>query len=487
LEPFTLEHFCQYASLLVYDDGSRREPEPWQLWLAEDLFRRHAGGAAEFKRHLWIVPEGNGKTTFTGILGLYGADYSESPWIPIGAAAAKQAKIMYQQMAGFVQRTPGMLERFECLDGIKLIRSLRNAGPGIEVFAHDPKTGDGVIPFPYGLLDELHRHPDMRLWNLWGGKLRKRGAQLVGISTGGEPDTEFENMRDEIRRRARVKEYDGAHLRAEGSGEILHEWMVLKDEDCSDMEAVKAANPLSMITVETLAEDFGLISDLGDWKRLKCNRPTRSHKSAISDKEWDDAQTEERFPAGASIDVGVDIAFKWDTTALVPLWKAPKFRLLGEAKILVPPRDGSSLHPDVIKQALLDLGADYRIETVVMDMERAADIAHWIEDEMGVTVIDRGQSNKFAVADYNSFMDGLRNKTVKHTGDPGLRAHVLHAIARQLPGGDYRFDRHSSVRQNVRAQDRRVIDALTAAAMVVEHSTRGPVKKSVYEERYAAA
>jgi hypothetical protein len=32
-----------------------------------------------------------------------------------------------------------------------------------------------------------------------------------------------------------------------------------------------------------------------------------------------------------------------------------------------------------------------------------------------------------------------------------------------------------------------VIDALTAAAMVVEHSTRGPVKKSVYEERYAAA
>jgi phage terminase large subunit-like protein len=171
LEPFTLEHFCQYASLLVYDDGSRREPEPWQLWLAEDLFRRHAGGAAEFKRHLWIVPEGNGKTTFTGILGLYGADYSESPWIPIGAAAAKQAKIMYQQMAGFVQRTPGMLERFECLDGIKLIRSLRNAGPGIEVFAHDPKTGDGVIPFPYAMVDELHRHPDMRLWNLWGGKL----------------------------------------------------------------------------------------------------------------------------------------------------------------------------------------------------------------------------------------------------------------------------------------------------------------------------
>ena len=145
------------------------------------------------------------------------------------------------------------------------------------------------------------------------------------------------------------------------------------------------------------------------------------------------------------------------------------------------------MHPDVIKQAMLDLCTDYRVETVVMDMERAADIAAWIEDEVGVTVIDRAQTNKLAVADFNAFMDGLRNGTLKHTGDQGLQSHVLHAIARQLPGGDYRFDRHSSVRQNVREQDRRVIDALTAAAMVVEHSTRYKPKRSVYEDRYAPA
>jgi phage terminase large subunit-like protein len=310
LEPFTLEHFRRYASLLVYDDDSQREPEAWQLGLADDLFKRRPDGWPVFKRNLWIVPEGNGKTTFTALLALYGADYASAPWIPIGAASTKQAKIMYEQAAGFVRRTPGMLERFECLDGIKLIRSLRNPGPGIEIYAHDPNTGDGVIPWPYGFLDELHRHPDMRLWNLWGGKLRKRKAQLVGITTGGEPDTPFEDMRDKIRRRATEKAYDGAYLRAEGKGEVLHEWMVLKDADCSDMEAVKAANPLSTITVETLTEDFALVDDLGDWKRLKCDRPTRSHKSAITDKEWDDAEVEDEIPAGASVDVGFDVAFK---------------------------------------------------------------------------------------------------------------------------------------------------------------------------------
>jgi phage terminase large subunit-like protein len=482
VEPFTVEHFKAYASLLVYDDGERREPEPFQLLKVADIF-------AGVKRNLWIVPEGNGKTTFVGILALYGADYTESPWIPVGAAAAKQAKILYQQAAGFVNRTPGMQDRFECLDGIKLIRSKRNPGPGIEIYAHDPKTGDGVIPAPFALLDELHRHPDMRLWELWAGKLRKRNAQIIGISTGGEPETPFENLRDEVRRRATDRKRDGAYLRAAAPGEVMHEWMVAKDEDCSDMAAVKAANPLSSITVETLAEDFATVSDLGEWKRLKCNRPTRSSQSAITDKEWDDAQSAEEIPAGAPVDVGLDVAFKRDTTAFVPLFKHSKFRLLGPATILVPPRDGSSIHPDEIKNAMMDLTDSYRVETVVMDMHRAEDISHWIEDELGIPVVDHDHQRATThVQDYLAFTEGLRNGTLKHTGDPGLRAHVLHAIAHRLPGGDYRFRRPMAGRQ-VRGveQDRRVIDALSAAAMVVEHSNRAPAKRSVYEDRYAAA
>jgi len=264
--------------------------------------------------------------------------------------------------------------------------------------------------------------------------------------------------------------------------------MVASDDQCTDMAVVKAANPLSTITEATLAEDFASPTrDLGEWKRLKCNRPTRSVQSAITDKEWDDAQVEDEFPAGAEIDAGLDVAFKWDTTALVPLYQGPKYRLLGPAKVLVPPRDGTSMHPDVIKDAVLELQDQFRLRTVVMDVHNAEDIAAWIEDELGVTVIDRQQGNKAMVADYNAFMDGLRNGTLRHTGCPDLRSHVLHAVARRLPGGDYRFDRPSTVRSNVRAQDRRVIDALTAAAMVVEHSNRAKPVSSVYEDRYATA
>lgn len=476
-KPFTAEHFRAYVDLLVFDDGERRGLEPWQMQIARDIFKGY--------REVWlVVPEGNGKSTLIAALALYGADYCDSPWIPIGASSAKQARIIYDQAEGFVQRTEGMDTRFRCFGGYKLIRSKRNGGIGIEVFAADAGTGDGVIPYPFALVDELHR-TDMSLYKLWKGKLRKRGGQILGISTAGEPETPFENTRDAIRRLATKRKRTGSHLRAEGEGLVLHEWMVPADEKCGDMKAVKAANPLAAITVETLRQDYeSPTMDLGEWKRLKCNRPTRSVHTAISDKEWDDAQTEAEIPEGEPVLCGLDVGWKWDTTALQPLWKGERFRLLGPPVVITPPRDGSSMHPDEIKHAFYEILDTNPIETLVMDIHRAEDIAAWVEDELAVTVIDRGQSNQFAVADYNAFMDGLRNGTLKHTGDREQRRQVLNAIARRLPGGDYRFDRPSAVRANKREQDRRVIDVLSAAAMVVEFSNRRqPPRRSVYEDR----
>jgi phage terminase large subunit-like protein len=138
----------------------------------------------------------------------------------------------------------------------------------------------------------------------------------------------------------------------------------------------------------------------------------------------------------------------------------------------------------VVKDAFLRFDADYSITVVVMDMSRAEDIAHWIEDTLGVTVVDRPQGNPNHVADYEAFMDGVRNNTLKHTGHEGLLSHMRNAVARRLPGGDHRFERPSSNRQNVKEQDRRVIDALTAAAMAVHHSTLDKPSRSVYDDRF---
>lgn len=432
-----------------------------------------------------ITPEANSKSTFLAMLCLYGAHFSDDPWIPVGAAAARQAKIIFTQAKGFVDRTPDLSNYFKCLDGYKVIRPKGRSGIGIEIYAHDPNTGDGVIPWPFACLDELHRHPDLRLYSLWLGKLRKRGAQLLAASTAGEPNSPFENLRDQIRDRTTKRTRDRAYLRAEGGGLVLHEYMVQSDEECKDMKKVKEANPLSTVTVKVLQEQYDSPTrDDGDWKRLKCNRPARSAQSAITDKEWDEAEVSvKEWDDAQLLTVGFDYAPKWDCTAWVPLWKGPKYRLIGPSAIIVPPRNGNLVDLDVIKNAFLDMTADRTVSEVVMDISRCTDLIPWLEDDLGLQIVEWGTSNKFAVEDFNAVTEGLRNGTLKHTGDPGLRHHAMNAIARRLPGGDYRFDRPTPSRGSVLGQDQRVVDALTAMGMAVSWSNREETTESVWNTR----
>jgi ABC-type phosphate/phosphonate transport system substrate-binding protein len=93
-----------------------------------------------------------------------------------------------------------------------------------------------------------------------------------------------------------------------------------------------------------------------------------------------------------------------------------------------------AIHPDEIKHEFVELTSGFELQTVVMDTSKAEDLASWIEDEMGVTVVDRQQTNKMACEDYEAVMEGLRNGTLKHVADVGLRSHALNAIAQAAAG-----------------------------------------------------
>lgn len=466
LEPFTLEHFHSWIDEceLELDNGDDWQPEGFQDEIAADIF-------GDF-REIWaILPEGNAKTTLMAGIALYCGDHAVQPWIPIGAASRDQAEIMFGQAAGFVERSAVLKRRFRVYEGYRKIKCLRTGGRGIKVYPWDPRSGDGVIPFPIAFCDELHRHEDLRLYRLWKGKLGKRGGKIAAISTAGDPGSEFEEQRETIRNKAHLRERDGSHLRAVGTKLVYHEWMLGDVKQARDLDAVKGANPLATITTEYLAEKLGSETlDFGeDWLRLTCNIPARSSQVAIPEANWDALETDERIPEGERQLVGADFAFAADTTALVPLWpRDPEFMLLGTPEILTPPRDGTLLDVEEIKAAFTRLNDRNPIDVVVMDKSRAEDIAAWLEHELGVaTVIDRTQDNVFAVMDYDRWMEGMRTRALRHTGDRELRRHVLNAIARRMPGDKHRFDRPSTSR-NTRAgrQERRVVDALTAASAV---------------------
>lgn len=473
-EPFTLAHFRKWSQGLICLDANDQEIpfvlEDFQASFVEDLLT----GVAE----AWfILPEGNGKTTLIAAIVLYHIEFKREAWVPVAAASREQAEIAYRQAAGFVERSPSLRDRFRCFDGYRKIvfkgggEKITSRSPKMQIFAADQKTGDGVIP-TLAIVDEPHRQPDMGLYRTWSGKLQKRRGQIVAISTAGEPGSEFEEARERIRQTGTVVERTETFLRVRSARIVLHEWAVPEKGNVEDLDLVKRANPFSGVTVEALKEKReSPTMTLDQWLRFTCNLPTRGAKAAITEREWHGAETDERIPEGQAIGAGLDIGWKWDTTALVPLWvRDAEFRLFGPVTVLVPPRDGNMLSPDDVKRAIRDLHARNPLHTLVMDTTHAEDIYKWAESELGIVVIDRGQSNSFAAIDYEKFMEALRNDWLKHSGDVALTTHVLNAVAVTLENGKVKFERPSQSRfGGSRAQAQRVIDALVAAAMV--HTT----------------
>lgn len=475
-EPFSVEHFRGWASRLILDSGEPWQLEPFQESFVADVF-------AGFRECWLIVPEGNGKSTLVAGLVLYHAEFTADAWVPLAASSRDQARIMYRQAKGFVARSPE-LAHFKCFDGYRRI-DFRERGSQIEVFAADERTGDGIIP-TWCVLDELHRHRSLDLYETWRGKLDKRNAQIVVISTAGEPGTEFEEARERIRQQATEAERDETFTRAVYENQlVLHEWAVPESGDVEDLELVKRANPFSGVTTELLRRKReSPTMTVGHWRRFTCNLPTRSEFAAITEQEWYDAGVDEDIPVGEPIDCGLDLGWQWDTTALVPLWwKDAEHRLLGQAVVLVPPRDGSMLDHHLVEAAFIALNKRNPIRRVVMDITRGEQMATWLSAEIGCEVVERPQGLVAQVDEYERFMEALRHHWLRWAKpNQALTQHALNAIARILPKGDAVFARPVEGSRMARGQDRRVIDALKAASMV--HATIASDKVgSVYDDR----
>jgi phage terminase large subunit-like protein len=461
--PSPVEHFAAYCRKLRLDNGERFELEPFQEEVAGDIF-------SGFPETWMIVPEGNGKTTFMAALALYHGDYTESAFVPIGASSREQAEILYRQAEGLVFRTPGLRDRFKCQEGYRRIKCLRTGGR-IQVYAADDRTADGIIP-TLALLDELHRHRNLRLYRTWRGKLLKRDGQIVTISTAGEPGGEFEDTRANIRQMADDVQPDGCHTRAVGDGIVLHDWAVPKTELARDFDVVASANPLASLTPEVLAKKRASPTMTDEhWLRFVCNVATSLAGKGISPEAWD-ALAE----PGLDIDCGLtgfgflDVAFEVDTTGIgVLLWEGEERRLVVDTVVLDPP-----VRESQIVREILDRHERYpNLRGWVMDPNAGAQqMAQMLEDGTHPLQADRdlGPIEFIAHSQRNSTMaeaarrldEAIRNGWLVHTGDRRLRQHVLNAIRKTTGAGaeEYRFDRPRDARTS-----KYPIDLLTGLLM----------------------
>jgi phage terminase large subunit-like protein len=487
LEPFTVEHYERWAYKLVLDSGMPWVLEDFQLSFAQDLF------TCEPQTRCWkLEPEGNGKTTEVAGIGLYHIEFTQSGFCPVAASTREQAEILYRQMEGLVFRSD-LRATFTCQEGYRRIRC-DSMSSRVQVYAADAGAGDGVIPTLF-IIDELHRHKNLSLYRTWCGKLRKRGGKGVVISTAGEPGSEFEDQRAQIKQQAEdagtlVRE--GAFTRATAGKVLLHDWAVPEGADLTDFEVVKQANPLKWVTVEDLKEKYeDPDMTLLHWRRFTCNLAASSGKAQqfIELDAWDAlalARTfddQEFIPPGSIVAVGADGSRTWDTTVIA--WATPERDgvLKVDARVFSVREDvahhvlhdGGTIDFDDVEAFLVDRFDYYSVNEVSYDpryLERSMEIVSARLPDSSIFPCE--PSSVHMRTALQTFYTMAAEGKLRHSGDQVLRAHVANANVER--------GHQSEIRRLTKIKQRLPIDAVPAMAMAVWRAVVGDIE-SVYETR----
>jgi phage terminase large subunit-like protein len=446
-------NFCEQA--LTREDGAPLGLHDFQRKMLGDLF-------AGRRETLILISKKNGKSTLLAGLALFHLCTTPDAECVIAAASRDQASIMLRQAQGFIRRSPWLQERCQVKQREIVHKSL---GGRVRILASDVDTADGVIP-TLALVDELHRHKSADLYGIFRDGLGPRNGQMVTISTAGDDE---QSPLGELRAVAHalpglVREDAYRYVATEEFA--LHEWALDPDEDRSNMAIVKMANPAPWHTVKALKSLHDSPSmKPWQWGRFACGVWMAGEDSAITEKEWRAcADPDCEIPADAKgVYVGIDLGWKWDTTAIVPVWRADgsDIVIVGKPIIVVPPRDGSATASERIWEPIEEIAKRYSEVQFVLDPEAGGEqLAQHIESELGTEPAVHSQKTTPMQLAAQRLSEAISEKRLSHPDDQTLNAHVLAAAAKQ-EGERWKF---------VKAKRKRApIDGVIALAMA--HST----------------
>jgi phage terminase large subunit-like protein len=452
-ETTSLAQFVTFCGNLKLEDGRSFELYPEQKLMLADYFE----GARET---LILIPKKNGKTTLLAALALYHLLHTRDAACFVGAHSKDQATILYRQAGMLVERS-GLEDRARVQKGYRHIESRSDSG-AIRVLAADESTADGVIP-TLALVDELHRHKTDGLYGVFRDGLGPRNGQMLTISTAGDDE---ESPLGLLRTRAHSLpgfKSEGAYHHVHTREFAMHEWALNPDDDREDLAVVARANPAPWQTEAELAirRDSPSMTPW-QWARFACGVWMFGEQGAISEREWRACEDPEAvIPEEATgVIIGVDLGWRWDTTAIVPIWEddAGTF-VVGDTTIIVPPRDGSATDYETIWSVIERLAERYLRPTFVVDPEAGGEqLAQQIDAELEATVIEHSQKPLPMALAAQRLSEAISERRIRHRGDPDLTRHVLAASPKPV-GEGWRF-----VKPRLRTG---VIDGAIALAMAV--------------------
>lgn len=158
---------------------------PWQVFILANIFGwKRADGTRRFREVYIEVARKNGKSTFIAGIGLYMLLADDEPGAEIYSAATKkdQAKIVFDEACNMRKKSPFLASRIAAPRGnLHVVATASKFEPQ----SSEDDTLDGLNS--HGLLiDELHAHPNRKLYDvLYESTKARRQPLCIAITTAG--------------------------------------------------------------------------------------------------------------------------------------------------------------------------------------------------------------------------------------------------------------------------------------------------------------
>lgn len=157
----------------------------WEQFILWNLFGWYkADGYRRFTEAYIAVPRKNGKSTFLAPIGLYMEMADNEPGAQVFTAASKrdQALIIWNEAVAMVKASPLLSKHLKCW---QTAISHAASNSKFQALSSDDDTMSGLNTH-CGLIDELHEHPNRKVYDiLMTSTGARRQALIVEITTAG--------------------------------------------------------------------------------------------------------------------------------------------------------------------------------------------------------------------------------------------------------------------------------------------------------------
>lgn len=436
--------------------------EPFQRDFLVRLYLRWPNGVRRYRRALYGVGKGNGKTPIAAWVGDYEllGTKKTAPRVVCGAASLEQANLVFGDLKAAATGPPDNPSPLRpYVIPYELEVQLKGRAGVAQRIAAVAGTNDGARATVF-IADELHEWEGRtaRVYMIVEGAVAKReDGFTLAISTAGVigSDSPLEPL------------YEYGVKVATGQvadPEFLFVWYEPhRDYDLDNPRqwdrAVREANPAVGVfnDVENIRRRFRTMPRF-EWERYHLNRWTASKQRWIDMAVWDRCGGKVDIPEGpdTEVTVGIDAASKFDHTAIWLAWTDPDGNIQVQGEEFVAP-EGEVIDPELIRNRLRHVDRTFYVKRFRYDPHLFWESAQALAEE-GLAMEEVPQTIPRQIDYSRAIYDVVNQRRLIHDGDPNLRRAADSAVAKDR-GNGFTLDKLKASRH---------IDSLVACAMAVE-------------------